>query len=59
MLKIQRLADARELPASTVLGKVGRVWINVAAPKRRRATAERCAINARVDNPDALIRVTR
>jgi hypothetical protein len=37
--------------------RIGRVWADVATPKRRRATAERLAQYARVDNPDALVRV--
>jgi hypothetical protein len=58
MWKAQRLAQSRELPAPTVLGKVGRVWVNVTKPKRRRAVAEKIAINARTDwqNADTIIR---
>lgn len=62
MLKIQKLElRPRALPAPTVLGKVGRVWVNVAKPKRRRAVAEKIGILARTDwqNGDTLVRVTR
>ena len=38
-------------------GKIGRTWRNVATPKRNRATAERLAQYARIDNPNNLIRV--
>jgi hypothetical protein len=58
VFKVQALSLARGpyQPAARA-GKVGRVWANVAAPKRNRAVAERCAMNARIDNPDAIIRV--
>ena len=36
---------------------VGRVWVNCARPKRNLATAERLAQFARVDHPDAIVRV--
>ena len=59
MWKIQRL-ELR--PRSDAIegrrGKLGRVWVNVATPKWRRAVAERQAQVARIDNPDTLIRVT-
>jgi hypothetical protein len=37
--------------------KIGRVWVNVAPPKQRRAATERQAILSHIDDPDALIRV--
>jgi hypothetical protein len=36
---------------------IGRVWVNVASPKQRRAVTERQAILSHIDDPDALIRV--
>lgn len=59
MFKPQRLATTRELPMAATRPIKGRVWLNLAKPTRRRAKAERIAILARVDNPDALIRVAR
>jgi hypothetical protein len=58
MLRIQAL-DTRARPQAIAArrAKVGRVWRDVATPKRRRAVAERLAILARIDNPGALIRV--
>ena len=58
MLRIQKLelrprADARAARHA----QIGRVWVNIAAPKRRRAVAVRQAILARIDNPDSIIRV--
>ena len=57
MLKIQMLDARPRLGVMARNGKLGRVWINVAKPKRRRATAERLAQLARIDNPDALVRI--
>jgi hypothetical protein len=60
MYKIQRLTSIR--PAQAVAarrGSIGRVWVNVAKPKRRRAVAEAIARFARIDDPNALIRVAR
>jgi hypothetical protein len=59
MWKIQRLELRSRTDAIAARGaKFGRVWVNVATPKWRRAVAERQAQLARIDNPDALIRVS-
>ena len=56
--KIQRLDLAPRAQASAARRlSVGRVWTNVARPKRNLATAERLVQFARVDNPDAIVRV--
>ena len=58
MFKIQRLETRPRAGVVTARrGIIGRVWTNVAAPKRRRAVAERQAILARIDNPDSIVRV--
>lgn len=55
-MKIQRL-ELRPRALADRFGKTPVAWVNVAKPKRRRAVAEKIAINARVDYPDTLIRV--
>jgi hypothetical protein len=54
--KIQRLETCPRADA-VAAGKLGRISMNVAAPKRRRALAEQQAIVGRIDDPNALIRV--
>jgi hypothetical protein len=56
--KIQKLELRPRADAEAARrGKVGRVWTNVAMPKRGRAVAERQAIRARIDHPDSIVRV--
>jgi len=56
-MKVETLAHSRVPYQPAVRGAaVGRVWIKVAAGKRR-AVAERLAQYARVDDADALVRV--
>ena len=49
MFKVERQADVREARLVTALRKPGSVYIKIAPPTRRRAKAERIAINARTD----------
>jgi hypothetical protein len=56
--KVQRLTFVRPYPAVARHGRIGRTWETIAKPRStRRAVMERLAQHARVDNPDALIRI--
>jgi hypothetical protein len=56
--KIQRLETRPRADAvAACRGNIGRICVIVAALKRRRAVAARQAILARIDDPNALIRV--
>jgi hypothetical protein len=59
-MKVQRLAFPRvHYQPAARHGRIGRaVWETIAQPRsKRRAVAERLAQYARVDNPDALVRI--
>lgn len=56
IFKVQKLAAIRSRDGNG--RRQGRVWITIAT-KGRIAVAERIATNARIDNPDAQIRVER
>lgn len=49
MYKIEVEADARQARLVTALRKPGAVYVKIAKPTRRRAKAERIAMNARTD----------
>lgn len=56
IFKVQKLAAIRSRAEDG--RRMGRVWVTIAT-KGRIAVAERVAAGARIDNPDAQIRVER
>lgn len=56
-LKVEKhVAYAGRTAAGQRVTTTGNVWQKVSSPKRR-AVAERIAMNVRVDNPNSLIRI--
>jgi hypothetical protein len=55
--RVQKLAKTRNYTASGQVNKaIGAVWVTVAT-SRNKTVAERAATHARIDNPDAQIRI--
>lgn len=55
--RVQKLAKTRGRTAAGQVNKsIGAIWVTVAT-SRNKAVAERAATHARIDNPDAQIRI--
>lgn len=60
MFKVERLAQGREVPMAATRPVKARLWLKVGERrKHRRSVAERIALLARIDDPNAIIRVAR
>jgi hypothetical protein len=60
MFKVERLAQGRELPMAATRPIKARMWVKVGERRKHRlAVAERIALLARIDNPNAIIRIGR